>query len=123
MQHVAVVCVLQFVKDGKLRVLAASGQQRYAGMPEIPTIAESGYPDYELDIWHGLLMPAGTPAPIVARINQELTKILKTPDMAERLGALSIVPVGGPPQELAKLIATDLDRWGKVIKFAGTRAD
>lgn len=97
--------------------------RRLPGPPEIPTIAESGYPDYELDIWHGLLMPAGTPAAIVARINEELTKILTAPDMVERLNALSIVPIGGPPGELGKLIAADLDRWAKVIKSAGIRLD
>jgi len=123
MNFSAVVSVLQYAKDGKLRILAATGRQRFAGMPEVPTIAESGYPDYELDIWHGLLMPAGTPAAIVARINEELTKILSAPDMVERLNVLGIVPVGGPPEVLAKLIATDLDRWARLIKSAGIRAD
>src|SRR6185369_8862844 len=81
MNFSAIVSVLQYVKDGKLRVIATTGKHRYAGMPDVPTVAESGYPDFELDIWHGLLVPAGTPAPIVTRINEELTKILTAPDM------------------------------------------
>jgi tripartite-type tricarboxylate transporter receptor subunit TctC len=115
--------VLQNVKAGRLRALGVASKQRVSGLPDVPTIAESGYPGFEIGGWHGLLMPAGTPAAITAKVNEEVSKILKTPAIAEKLIGLNFIPVGGSPQELSRLIASDSEKWGKLIKAAGIRAD
>ena len=115
--------VLRNIKAEKLKALGITSKQRFSGLPEVPTIAESGYPDFEITGWHGLLMPAGTPAAIVARVNDEVSNVLKLPAVAERLTGLGFVPVGGSPQELSGLIASDFIRWGRLIKAAGIRAD
>ena len=115
--------VLRNIKAEKLRALGITSKQRFSGLPEVPTIAESGYPDFEITGWHGLLMPAGTPTAIVARVNDEVSNVLKLPAVAERLSGLGFVPVGGSPQELSGLIASDFIRWGRLNKAAGIRAD
>lgn len=111
------------MNPGRLRALGITGKQRFSGLPEVPSVAESGYPDFEFGGWHGLLVPAGTPAAIVARVNEEVSGILKLPAIAERLTGLSFIPVGGAPQELSALIESDSLRWGRLIKSAGIRAD
>jgi tripartite-type tricarboxylate transporter receptor subunit TctC len=114
-----VLSTLTHVKGGRLRGLAVTTAKRSRVLPEMPTIAESGVPAYENSTWHGWLAPAGTPQAIVNRLNAELVKAAKAPDIAEKLAADGGEGVGSTPGEFAQLIATETARWGKVIKEAG----
>jgi tripartite-type tricarboxylate transporter receptor subunit TctC len=110
---------LPHVKSGKIRALAVSSPQRTAAAPDIPTVAEAGVPRFEALSWFGLLAPARTPPALVARVAAETQRILKLPDVNERISALGATPVGGTPQEYAAFIASEITKWAKVIKDAG----
>lgn len=106
------------VKAGKLRALAVSSAKRSPAIPELPTIAESGVPGYNSGAWFGLVAPAGTPMPIVDKLSAETQRILKLPDVAERLSALGAEPVGDRPEQFAAFIKSEIAKWAKVIKDA-----
>lgn len=111
------------MKDGKLRVLATAGGARSAVAPDAPTIAESGVPGYEVDVWQGIVAPAGTPAPALQKLNAELNRVLKIPAVREKLAGQGIDTVGGTPEEFRRKIAADLEQYGRVVKAAGIKAD
>ena len=115
--------LLPHIKDGKLRLLASAGSQRYPTLPEVPTVAEAGLPGYALDVWMGLTMPAGAPAQIVAKVNADVAAVVNAPEVKARLAAQGIDVATGSPQELAELARDEYARWGKLIKAAGIRAD
>ena len=96
---------------------------RSPAAPEIPTVAESGVPGYSAGLWYGLLAPAKTPKEIVQRLSLEIGRILKLPDVREKFLSQGIDPRGSTPEEFARLIATDLEKWAKVIKAASVRVD
>jgi tripartite-type tricarboxylate transporter receptor subunit TctC len=114
---------LPHVKAGKLRALAVSTARRSAAAPEVPTIAESGVPGYDYASWIGLLAPAKTPQPIIARLNAEAVKALQTPEMKAILAVEGSEPVGNSPAEFAAIMQTEVARWMKVVKAAGIKAD
>jgi tripartite-type tricarboxylate transporter receptor subunit TctC len=103
-----------FVREGRVRVIAALGSQRFSGLPDVPTVAESGYPGYEVDLWYALLAPAGTPAPIVQRVNADLNRVIQEPAMARALIERGFFPAPGTPDALAAVIRADLARWKSV---------
>lgn len=111
------------VKDGRLRLLAAAGAKRSPLAPEVPTIAEAGYPGYALDIWLGVTMPAKAPPAIVAKANADIGRVLNAPDIRPRLSPQGIEVVTGTPQALGQLIRDDYARWGKIIRAAGIKGD
>jgi tripartite-type tricarboxylate transporter receptor subunit TctC len=111
------------IKAGKLRVLAVTSLKRWPLLPGIPTVAESGYPGYELNNWQGLLAPARTPTEVVARIYHETARSLKAPEVVERLAAVVTEPVASPPEEFATFLQAEIAKWAKVIKQSGARAD
>ena len=111
------------VRAGKLRALGVTSKQRSAVVPEVPTIAESGLPGYEASTWYGMLAPAATPAPIVAKLNRQMIDVLKLPDVREKLLAQGLEPVGNTPAEFTSIIATELVKWGKVVAAAGMKAE
>ena len=115
--------VLAQVKGGRLRALATSGTQRSALAPEIPTVAESGVPGYEVMVWFGLVAPAGTPRDIVEKLNAQVTKILAMPDVRERFLAQGVEPVGSTPQQFGDHIRAQMSKWAKVVKDAGVVAE
>jgi tripartite-type tricarboxylate transporter receptor subunit TctC len=115
--------LLPQVKEGRLRLLASAGAQRYPTLPDVPTVAESGVPGYRHEVWVALTMPAGVPAPIVAKVNADVARVLNAPDVKSRLAAQGIDVSTGTPQALAQLIREDYARWGKVIKAAGIKAE
>jgi tripartite-type tricarboxylate transporter receptor subunit TctC len=106
------------VEAGTLRGLAVSGLTRVESLPNIPTIAEAGVPNYESRQWYGLLAPAGTPAPIVARLHAETAKAVRTKEMKERLAADGAEPVGNTPAEFAVHIREEMRKWAEVAKAA-----
>lgn len=106
------------VKAGKVRALAITSAQRSPVAPELPTVAESGYPGFEVIGWFGWLAPAGTAKPVVGKLNQELVKALSVPEVKDRLLSLATVPVGDKPEEFGAFIRSEYEKWGKVIKAA-----
>jgi tripartite-type tricarboxylate transporter receptor subunit TctC len=111
------------VKAGRVRGIAVSSAKRSVAIPQVPTIAESGVPGFEVVGWYGMLAPAHTPQAIVARLNGELLKILQAPDVRDRLWGEGAEPVGNSPAEFTAFIKTDIARWAKVIKTAGAKLD
>jgi tripartite-type tricarboxylate transporter receptor subunit TctC len=119
MQFGSVIAVLPHVKAGKLRALAVTVPRRVAALPQVPTMAEAGYPAVETTVWNGVLVPAKTPRPIVERLNAEIVKILKRPDLRERFAAQGAEAVGSTSAEFAAHIRREIDKWGKVVRAAG----
>lgn len=115
--------VLPLVKSGRLRALAVSSPQRIAPLPEVPTVAESGYPGFEADQWYGIVAPAGTPAAVVARLNAEINKALALPDVQQQLAVEGAVPTPGTPQAFAALIAREIPRWAEVVKAGNVKPE
>ena len=109
------------IKSGRLLALGVTTPQRASALPDVPAISEAGLPGYEVSGWYGVIGPAGIPAPLVARINQEINNILKAPDMRERLLKEGAEPRTGTPEEFAAAMATDLQKWAKVVKSAGIK--
>jgi tripartite-type tricarboxylate transporter receptor subunit TctC len=110
------------VKAGKIRAIATTGPKRAALMPEVPTVAESGYPGYEAMNWYAYLAPAKTPKEIVERLNRELVKALNDPAVAELLHKQGLEPSPSSSAELARYMAREYETWGKVVKQAGIKA-
>ncbi|HQR12381.1 MAG TPA: tripartite tricarboxylate transporter substrate binding protein [Casimicrobiaceae bacterium] len=104
------------VRSGQLRALAVAGAQRVDALPGVPTVAESGFPGFDVTTWLGVLVPAGTPAPIVARLHDELVRIVRLPDVREQMASASMEPVGNAPAEFAAELDADGERWAKVIR-------
>lgn len=115
--------VIAHVRSGRLRALAVSSPQRLAALPDVPTVAESGYPGFEADQWYGLVAPAGTPAALVARINAEVNKALALPDVVQQLNAEGATPMPSPPQAFGELIRREIPRWAEVVKAGNVRPD
>lgn len=115
--------ILPHVKEGRLRLLAAAGAKRSPLLPEVPTIAESGFPGYALDIWLAVTMPAKAPAAVVSKVNADIARVLNTPGTRAKLAPQGVEVVTGTPQALAELIRKDHAHWGKIIKAAGIKAD
>ncbi len=111
------------IQAGQARPLAVTTPKRSASLPQTPTVAESGYPGYEVSTWFGYLAPAGTPADVVAKLNAEINAALKHPDVEKRLLALGAELDPGTPQTFGKFLEADMNRWAKVIKQAGIKAD
>lgn len=111
------------VKSGKLRALAMTGSARSRATPEIPTVAEAGYPGYETSLWYALLAPARTPRAIISRLHDETVKVIKAPGMAEQLLAQGAEPIGSSPQEFDAYLRTEIDRWTKLIARANIRSE
>ncbi len=115
--------VLALVREGKLRALAVTSLARSPTIPDLPTIAESGYPGYDFTAWQGLLAPAKTPPEIIGRLHIETVNALAQPDTRARFAQLGMEGVGNSPAEFSAVIKTDLARWAKVIKEAGIKPD
>ena len=107
------------VDSGRVRALAVSGPKRIEALPAVPPVSEAGVPGYEAMQWYGMVAPAGTPAPVVARLNAEAVKALQSDDMKEKLALDGAQPVGSSPAEFAALIRSELDKWTRVARSAG----
>ena len=114
---------LPLVKEGKLRALGQTGARRSASAPDVPTIAEHGLPGFEATAWFAIYAPANTPRDIVSRLNAEILRIYKLPDVAERLKTLGLDSILSTPDELAKYQTGEIAKWAKVVKDSGARAD
>jgi tripartite-type tricarboxylate transporter receptor subunit TctC len=115
--------LIQHVRSGKLRVLAAASPQRNRLLPEVPTFAELGHPKVSVSLWYGLLAPAGTSAPVIERLNRQVLKILETADVREKLLAQGAEPMPGSPQAFASFMQEEMAKWAPVVKQAGVKLD
>ncbi|MCK9913317.1 tripartite tricarboxylate transporter substrate binding protein, partial [Microbacteriaceae bacterium K1510] len=106
------------VAQGQLRVLAVTTAKRSAMIPEVPTIAESGYPGYEVDFWQGIVMPAGTSQDVIQKISRQIADAIKVPEVRDRFDQLGLEPVGSTPEEFGQRIKRELELWGKFTKDA-----
>ena len=115
--------VTPHVRSGKMRGIAITGKRRWPDLPEVPTFAEGGLADYDASAWYSIHAPAGTPKAIIARLNVELARIVKLPDIGERLRLLSAEAVGNTPEQLDAFVKSEADKWGRVIKSLNLRVD
>ena len=115
--------LLPLVHDGKVRAIAVTSLQRSPAVPEIPTIAESGYPGFEATLWYGLLAPARTPSAIVGKLHSETVKALALRDLRAKLDILGIEALGSSPDEFAEVIKSGIPKWTMVIRASGIKAD
>jgi tripartite-type tricarboxylate transporter receptor subunit TctC len=113
------VTLIPHVKSGKLRALAVSTPQRVATFPEVPAMAEAGVPGYDAGTWYGVCAPAGTPADVVAKLNAEMVRAMKTPEVAQKLGDMGLIAVGSAPAEFAQFIRAQREMAGRLVKQAG----
>jgi tripartite-type tricarboxylate transporter receptor subunit TctC len=118
-----IVPVTPHLAQGRLKPLAVTTPQRAKSLPNVPTMAEAGLPDFEALAWFGLLAPAGTPAPVVDRLNREVTGILKRPEISERLSAMGALVVGNTPAEFGRFMQAEIDKWGPVVQRANIKVD
>jgi tripartite-type tricarboxylate transporter receptor subunit TctC len=113
--------VLPFVRDGKLRPLAVTSARRYASVPDLPTMIETGFPGFDSTAWFGLMAPAGTPPDIIEKVHRESVRILALPDVRARFAALGIEVIGNTPAEFAAVIAAETPQWAKLIRDIGIK--
>jgi len=111
------------VRSGKLKAFAVTSARRSAALPELPTIAELGYPGYDAGIWFGVVVRKGTPAPVIAKLNAELRKILENPELRAKFGAQSLDLTSSTPEEFNAFLAAEVSKWRKVIVDSSTRLD
>lgn len=114
---------MPFIKSGRLRAIAVTTATRYPGLPDVPTIAESGVPAYEASAWFGVVAPAGTPREIVARLNAEINRVVGLADMRERFAQQGAIPASGTPEEFGAFIRAEIAKWAKVVKASGAKVE
>ncbi len=115
--------VLPHLASGRLRPLAATGETRQKLLPDLPTVAESGLPGFSASGWYGMMTPAAVPRDIVARLNTEVTRLLRTPDIAERLDKMAAEPAPGTPEQFGAFVRREIDKWAKVVRAANMKVD
>jgi len=119
----AIVTSLPHIKDGKLRALAVASPTRAAVLPDVPTMAEAGFPGIEMDQWFGMFVPSGTPAPVVAKLHDELVKAVRSPEVSNKITSQGLDVVTTTPDQFAALMKDDAVRLGKVVKESGAKVD
>ncbi len=120
---IGIPAAAQHIKAGKLRALAVIDTKRAAALPDVPTAAEAGLRDFEVTTWYGVLAPAGTPRPIVTRLNTEIVRVMHSSEMKERLATMATEPVTSTPEEFGELIRREIAKWAEVVRAAGLKAD
>jgi tripartite-type tricarboxylate transporter receptor subunit TctC len=123
MMFAPIAAALPHIQSGKLRALAVTSSKRIEVLPAVQTMAESGVPDFEAEQWQAIYVPANTPKAIVQRLNTEVVRILKDPEVAARFDSLGVTPVGSTPEHLANVQKADNAKWSKVIRTAGIKAE
>jgi tripartite-type tricarboxylate transporter receptor subunit TctC len=111
------------IKSGAARGLAVTGAQRSPVLPGLPTVAESGLPGYEVSAWFGIFAPAGLPQPVAQRLNAEFVKVMREPDLKQRLAGLGADPLTSTPEEFSSYLRSEIDKWAKVVKASGMKLD
>ena len=114
---------LPYIKSGKLKALATTGAKRDPALPDLPTIAEAGVPGYESGVWFGVMVPAGTPKDIIARLNAETVKGAKSPEFVKRMTDLGYNIIPGTPEQMSDMIKVEITRWTPIVKASGAKVD
>jgi len=117
----AMAPAVPLITGGQLRALAVTTKKRSQALPDVPTMAEAGYPEIEGSTWTAVYAPAGTPAEVIQEINRLVVKIVMLPDVKEKLAGLGVEPVGSSPEELATFLRSEMEKWSKVIRAAGIK--
>src|SRR6185503_4050283 len=120
---IGIPAALPHLKAGRLRALAIVAPQRSPALPDVPTVAEAGLKDFEVTTWYGVLAPAGTPRPIVSRLNAELVKVMQALEVKERLAGMATDPHTSAPEEFAAYLKQEIAKWGDVVRKANLKAD
>ena len=115
--------VLPHIKAGKLKPLGVASAGRSTALPDVPTFAEAGFPDFKVSVWWGVMGPAGMPKDVVNQLNREIVAGLASPEMKERLQTMSAQPIGGTPDQFAAFFAAETKRWAPIVKASGAKAD
>jgi tripartite-type tricarboxylate transporter receptor subunit TctC len=123
MTMLPVTLVMPQARGGRVRALAVTSAKRIEQLPELPTVAESGIPEFDPIGWYAFLAPAGTPRPVIMRLNTDINRILQQPDVRERFIANGMFPAGGSPEVLRDHLRSEIERWSKVIKQAGIKPE
>jgi tripartite-type tricarboxylate transporter receptor subunit TctC len=118
-----IATIMPHVRAGRVKLIAMSSQRRFTLMPDIPTVAEQGFPGFDSYGWNGILAPAGTPRDIIVRMNREINEVLQLPDVKTLLNNQQIEIAGGTPEQFAALIKRETERWGPVIRATGAKLD
>lgn len=118
-----IIAVLPYVQSGRLRAIAVSTRERFPTLPAVPTVAESGLKDFDGGSWQGIVMPAGAPREAINRANQDLTKMLRSPDTRERILAMGGIPLANTPDEFTAFVTAEIAKWAKVVKAAGIKPE
>jgi tripartite-type tricarboxylate transporter receptor subunit TctC len=119
----AVPTIIEQVKSGQVRALAVTGPKRLSGLPDVPTVAEAGFPGLEFGSWNGLHVPVGTPKPIIAKINSAIARARDLPDIRQRMTELGFTPEGDSPEEFGAFVKRDLARWQKIVQETGVKME
>lgn len=120
---IAAPAAVQQINSGRVRALAVLMPERFADLPKVPTSKESGFPNFEISVWYGMLAPTGTPREIIARLNSELAKAVSAPDMKPKFASAGVEPLTSTPEEFGAFIRSEAARFARVIKEAGIKAD
>ncbi|HET8748027.1 MAG TPA: tripartite tricarboxylate transporter substrate binding protein [Ramlibacter sp.] len=115
--------VVQHIRAGKMKVIGVSGLQRSKLLPEVPTVAESGVPGYEVNVWFGMQVPAGTPKPVVEKLNHDVVTLLKEPDVVKRFADQGVEVVASTPEQFQKLVQAEVAKWTQLIREANIRIE
>jgi tripartite-type tricarboxylate transporter receptor subunit TctC len=115
--------VLEQVRNSQIRALAVTTAKRFSGAPQLPTMGESGFPDFEMTVWWGLLAPSGTPAALIEQLHRATVQVLALPDLRKRFADMGIEPLGNSPAEFSAVIGAELPKWAKLIAEAGIKLD
>jgi tripartite-type tricarboxylate transporter receptor subunit TctC len=115
--------VLPYIKTGKLKPLAVATAKRSTALPDVPTLSEAGLGGFDIASWYGVLVPAGTPKEIVAKLHDEIVKILNMPDVKKRFAELGAEPVGDTPEQMAAQIKSETDKFAKLVKDANVKVE
>ena len=119
----AISTIVAHTKSGKLKALGTTGRTRSAVTPDVPTVAEAGVPGYEATIWLGLMAPAGTPRPVLDKLNAEVIKVINAPDVKENWAKQGAVPMGMSVDEFGRFLREDVQKWSKLVKDTGMKVD
>ena len=119
----SVLAGMRYTDSGKIKALAVTSLDRVPALPNVPSMAEAGLAGYDLAAWYGIMLPAGTPKPIVTKLNSVIVKIIHTPDFKLKIEAMGGIPVGSTPEEVTEVIKKDIPKWAKLVKESGAKVD